>query len=96
MPIVPTYESWQVFAPLYLLREADERSLDINIDAGTLELLESRGYVVRVKKNIENLEIIGITHDGRRDLNVFLDAIGLSTPIKRAAVRRAARQFGHG
>ena len=97
MTETPSYPEWLLFAPLYMIREADERSALVEVNERILEVLESQHYIERESGETnggEPCELVRITHKGRRDLNDFLDRIGFSRRELRAAVRRAARDFG--
>lgn len=79
----PTLSDWFELAPLYIVREAQERGLVI---AGPPQLVEG----LRTKGLIDRSGMT--TNEGRRRLNAFTDAIGLSLEARRAAARWYARE----
>lgn len=102
-PADPTLRDWMAFAPLYMLREAEDRHIELHMDASVLGALERMGYCVIEKSQqsdgcpgLDTTYRVTITHNGRKELNKFLDRVGLSRADLRAAARRAARNFGRG
>lgn len=83
MTHAPTLADWFELAPLYLVREAEERNLRIEGPPQIVAGLEAKG-LIDATGNLTGL--------GRRRLNAFTDAIGLSMAARRAAVRRLARE----